>query len=185
MLYDGASSLFGLFQALLASRRSQMVFSSVDGNRSAKKPSYPHWVIIKFPYLQEEIRLASDTKTSIRTREIGRMGKAAVSGGLGRELLVASMQLLKSLNSAWRLHKRLYQVLKLISFLSRNESGVEGEEEEAGERRALWPNGKVHVSLWTLYLSFRKWKHGPGKTNTTELTWEKPKVEIGKTKKEL
>lgn len=69
-------------------------------------------MIIKFPYLQEEISLASDTKTSIRTREIGRMGKAAVSGGLGRELLVASMQLLKSLNSAWRLHKRLYQVLK-------------------------------------------------------------------------
>lgn len=82
---------------------------------------------------------------SIRTREIGWMGKAAVSGGLGRELLVASMQLLKSLNSAWRLHKKLYQVLKLISFLSRNESGVEGEEQEAGEKPALWPNGKVHI----------------------------------------
>lgn len=150
MLYDGASSLFGLFQALLASCRSQMVFSSVDGNRSAKKPSYPHWVIIKFPYLQEEISLASDTKTSIRTREIGRMGKAAVSGGLGRELLVASMQLLKSLNSAWRLHKRLYQVLKadLVSIQKWERSGGRGRGGR-GETSlmAKWQSSRITLNF--------------------------------------
>lgn len=59
---------------------------------------------------------------------------------------MASMQPLKSLNSRMETKRILYRALKTISFLSRNKS--EGREEEEGERWALWPNGKVHTSLW-------------------------------------
>ena len=63
------------------------------------------------------------------------------------EFLGATKGAFSGIRATIKILKRSMEAAQEIIPSLEAESGVEGEEQEAGERQALWPNGKVHASL--------------------------------------